>query len=248
MKKFIAVVTMVMGMSMLAGCGAGADDVAATTEFVSEPTETEAVTEVETETVTEEETEAVTEEETDVATDEEAEVADNSGEWEYGEYTYTGDDMILYAVNFYLCDELAKGYTSGDVGIPCITIIDIDDSDENDIKVWGSFWYWRYSLDGDTLITECGGASPGCMHVAKTDAGAGYTVTSFDPVLDGADYDSSAKEIFGDKYDAFVAVESDDVAREEQRKATIAEYVTSHNVPATKYQDYGWDPVDIPLD
>ena len=144
-----------------------------------------------------------------------------------------------------ICDELAKGYDAADVGLPVVLEVSRDESDPDDIKVWGEFEYFTYNLVGDTLETQAGGSYPGCMHIKTTDAGIGYVVDHFDPVADGSDFDASAKEIFGDKYDAFMEIYSNDDLKNEKRKDFIEEYVFSHSVPATKYQDYGWDPVEL---
>ena len=81
------------------------------------------------------------------------------------------------------------------------------------------------------------------MHISKDD----YTVTAFDVVEDGGNFESSAKEIFGDKYDQFMAAESDQEAREALRKHIIETYVKANGLEVTKYQDYGWDPVELSL-
>ena len=234
-KKFVTGIVGVMMMGLMAGCGNNADKAAteATTEAVSE----------ETEVATEAVTEAVTEEET--ATGEANEDASSGDAWAYGEYIYTGDDMIFYAIANYMCDEIAKGYEAADVGIPTIMEVSRDDSNPDDIKVWGNFMYDTYKLTGDTLESQAGGTYPGCMHIKTTDAGCGYVVDSFDTVTDGSDFDASAKEIFGDKYDAFMEVYSNDEVKTEKRKEFVEDYVSAHNVPATKFQDPGQDPVEL---
>ncbi len=231
-KKLYLVASIVLAMSLMTACGTKTETTEATTEAVTEAT-------------TEEAEEPTTEE---VTTEEAEDASAADAEWAYGEYTYTGEDNIINAIDFYICDELAKGYTDGDVGIPTVIEVSRDDSDSKDIKVWGNFIYETYSLDGDVLMCEAGGSHPGCMHLEETDAGCGYVVTSFDPVADGSDFDSSAKEIFGERYDAFMEVYSNDQLYADKRNETISEYVKSHNVPATKFQDFGWDPVDLKLD
>lgn len=223
-KKSVVVLSMVLGFSLITGCGAKEE---ATT-----------AAEVTTEVVTEAEEEEVVE-------TTEADASGSDAEWKYGEYTYTGDDMIENAITFFICDELAKGYETANVGLPVVIEVSRDESDPNDIKVWGEFEYYTYNLVGDTLETQAGGSYPGCMHIKKTDAGIGYTVDHFDPVDDGSNFDSSAKEIFGERYDAFMEVYSNDKLKNDKRKEFIEEYVSSHSVPATKYQDYGWDPVEL---
>ena len=122
-------------------------------------------------------------------------------------------------------------------------IVNVDDSDPNNVVVYGDFWINNYNIDGDTLSCVSGGDYPGVMHVSK-DGGA-YTVSSFDMVADGSGFEASAKELFGDNYDAFMKVYSDDVTRAEQRTATVSDYVSLNGLEVTQYQDYGWDPVQI---
>ena len=231
-KKFVTGIMSVMMIALLAGCGNSAET--ASTEA------TEATTEA-----TEEVTEAETELEDVIAEEASAEDASSGDAWAYGEYIYTGDDMIYYAITNYMCEELDKNYDTADVGIPTIIEVNRDESNPDDIKVWGCFWYDKYNLVGDTLEDQAGGSYPGCMHVKTTDAGCGYVVESFDVVADGSDFDTSAKEIFGDKYDAFIEAYSNDKLRDEKRKEFVEAYVSAHNVPATKFQDYGQEPIEL---
>ena len=104
----------------------------------------------------------------------------------------------------------------------------------------------NYNLVGDTLETVSGGSHPGLMHIKQTDKG--FEVTAFDQVEDGSNNLPSAKRIFGDKYENFRAVNSDDKKREKNRAEILANYVKKHNIAATKYKDYGWPEKQIPLD
>ena len=159
---------------------------------------------------------------------------------------YSGNDPAELAVYQYLIKEIASGYEEADASIPVVTVIEKDESNPDDVLVKGDFWVWNYNIDGDTLKTASGGAHPGCMHMKKNEDGS-YEVTSFDPVKDGAELEPSAKEIFGDKYEEFAKVSSDDKAREEKRLEAVQTYVNANEVPCTKYQDEGWDPVDLHL-
>ena len=114
----------------------------------------------------------------------------------------------------------------------------VDETNANDILVWGDFWVFNYNQVGDTLKMVSGGNHPGLMHVRQTENG--FEVTSFDRVADGSDNVPSAKRIFGDKYEAFQAFQSDDNKREQLRGEKLAEYVKKHNLSVTMYQDYGW--------
>ena len=79
------------------------------------------------------------------------------------------------------------------------------------------------------------------MHLRQSEAD--FIVTAFDEVEDGSRFIPSAKRIFGDKYDGWQKVYSDEKAREKVRAAAVASYVKHHNIEATMYQDYGWDAV-----
>ena len=155
-------------------------------------------------------------------------------------------DTYMSAIDRYLIDSIASQYQQGDVCIPFTMLVDADASDSTDIKVWGTFWVDNYTIVGDTLKTVSGGSHPGLMHVAKTSDG--YRVTSFDAVGDGASFDPTARQIFGDKFEEFSSINSDESVREEMRKAIIADYVKSHDLPVKVYQDYGWPAVEIPTE
>ena len=161
---------------------------------------------------------------------------------------YDGDDPAVAAVYEYLANELSKEYGDGDadVSIPIVNVIAEEDSDNGETLVYGNFWVMNYKISGDTLENVSGGSHPGCMHVTKNDDGT-YAVTSFDQVGDGSEFETTAKEIFGDKYDQFMAAESDQEAREALRKHIIETYVKANGLEVTKYQDYGWDPVELSL-
>lgn len=67
------------------------------------------------------------------------------------------EKTYLNAVEEYLTDEIRRHYTDGDICIPFYTIIDVDDSNRDDIKVKGDFWVLNYNLVGDTLKCVSGG-------------------------------------------------------------------------------------------
>ncbi|MCR5526603.1 MAG: hypothetical protein K6F39_04385 [Lachnospiraceae bacterium] len=160
------------------------------------------------------------------------------------EFVYEGDDEIISASCKFILDELAKGYLDGAALIPCPIIIAVDDSNADDILCYGLFDLYTYDLNGDTLETVAGGENPGCIHLKKNSSGE-FEVTDFDCVEDGSSYTESAKKIFGEHYDKFEETVSDSKSKEEIRKSFIKDYVVANELPATKYQDYGWDPIDI---
>lgn len=162
-------------------------------------------------------------------------------------YQYPGPELFYTVVYQYLIDELAKNYPAADVSIPCPIIVAEDESNKNDICVWGDFWIFNYDLNGDTLECKSGGSYPGCIHVKDVlDDPRGYVVTDFEIVGDGSDFTPTAKKIFGKHYDKFIKVESDDKERDKVRAQIIANYAVDNNLDIKAFKDYGWDPVMLP--
>ena len=155
------------------------------------------------------------------------------------------EESYLMTIDRYLTENIGKQYAPGQVCIPSYSVIDVDESQPDDIKVWGDFWVFNYNLSGDTLKTVSGGSHPGLIHLQQ--AGKGYEVKAFDVVADGSDNLESAKKIFGDKYDQFHDINSNAKKREAVRARMIADYVKAHQISATMFQDYGWPVVALPL-
>ena len=74
----------------------------------------------------------------------------------------------------------------------------------------------------------------------------GYEVASFEAVEDGAGNMESAKSIFGDYYETFWALNSNQEKREDMRLHYTADYVKKNNMAATVLQDFGWPAVNLP--
>lgn len=157
--------------------------------------------------------------------------------------TAAQEETYLTAVDRYLTDEIGKSYAPGEICIPCARIVDVDEQNPLDIQVWGDFWIFNYNVSGDTLKTVSGGSHPGLMHISKT--GNTFKVTAFDQVDAGAGNLESAKKIFGDRFEKFQTMNSDEKAREEDRARLIADYVKSNNLAVKCYQDFGWTAVNL---
>ncbi len=161
----------------------------------------------------------------------------------------------LVAIENYLINEFGKNYTSGEVCIPNYSVINIEepgdpsDSTEvitaTDIKVWGDWWVFNYNIVGDTLKCISGGSHPGMFLLGKD--GEAYKVIAFDQVEDGSRNLPSAKRIFGDLYEDFHAINSNQDYRDSVRLAMVAQYVQEHHLPVTMLQDFGWPAVTLPL-
>lgn len=153
-------------------------------------------------------------------------------------------ETYLTAIDRFLTDSIGVQYAPGEVCIPSWTVIGVDDSDSTDIRVWGDYWVFNYKVAGDTLKCVSGGNHPGLMHVQQQ--GEHFAVTAFDAVGDGSTFLPTAKRIFGDRFEAFNKVNSDENQREQVRATAIAEYVRAHSLSVTMYQDYGWPAHPLP--
>ena len=160
-------------------------------------------------------------------------------------YGYSGDDPVELAVYKYMAEEKSKDYEKADASIPIVQIFHVDYTNEDEVLVYGDFWINNYHIEGDTLKCVSGGNYPGVMHLTKD--GDSYVVSKMDVPEDGEGFDASAKKIFGEHYDDFMKVYSDDKAREDLRRITVSDYVNLNGLSVTKYQDTGWDPVELYL-
>ena len=142
------------------------------------------------------------------------------------------------AIDRYLTDSIGSQYAKGEHCVPIHSIVWVDERNSEDILVWGDFWVFNYNQVGDTLKCVSGGSHPGLMHIRQTEKG--FEVTAFDQVEDGSRYLPTAKKIFGDKFDAFKVINSDEKARERLRAEGLATYAKKNGLAVTLYQDYGW--------
>ncbi|MBQ4178580.1 MAG: hypothetical protein II598_02425 [Elusimicrobia bacterium] len=150
------------------------------------------------------------------------------------------------AIDRYLTNSIGSKYAKGEHCVPIHSIVRVDERDAEDIKVWGDFWVFNYNLVGDTLECVSGGSHPGLLHIRQTENG--FEVTAFDQVEDGSKYLPTAKKIFGDKFNAFKIINSDEKNRERLRAEGLATYVKNNGIAATKYKDYGWPEKSLPFD
>ena len=161
-------------------------------------------------------------------------------------YEYPGPESFYTVLYKYLIDELSPHYDKAQVSIPCPVIIAEDESDKQDIRVYGNFWLFNYDLNGDILECVSGGSYPGCVHLKIVDTADGYEVTQMEVAEDGGGYTESAKRIFGEHYDTFVKDGEDEKKREELRAQIIANYAAANDLSIRAFKDYGWDPVELP--
>ena len=158
----------------------------------------------------------------------------------------TGSDAFWLVMEQYLVDSIGVHYAKGEICIPSVTALIIDETNRDSLLVLGDFRVFNYNQVGDTLKWVSGGSHPGKMVFQKDEKGE-YVVTLFDQVEDGARNNESAKRIFGDMYNYFDSVNRDEKSRERIRAEYIANYVKEHNLPVKYYQDFGWPAKEIPV-
>ena len=163
----------------------------------------------------------------------------------WGGYGYMGDDPVEGAVYEYVATEISKSYEPDEnmISIPVVDIIDTVENEDGTVDVAGDFEIFNYTVEGETLMTQSGGSHPGKMHLVPD--GDYYKVESFEAVGDGDEFEPTAKAIFGDKYDEFMKINSDDETMPALRTETVKNYVQATGLAVTQYQDFGWDPVEL---
>lgn len=243
----IAVTTMDYGSQDIVDAAFDAlkDETAASAE------ETEETPAEDTEEVSAEETEEAPAEDAEEAPAEEASASDDTEAEEgmevtdaYPVFYHETEDPYYAPICSYLMENCGSNYEPEDIQIPVVQVLRVDDSNPEDIKVWGNFEIMNYDLRGTTLMTRSGGTYPGLIHL-KADGDAVEAV-SMDQVKDGSDYDASVDEIFGvdeELLDAFWGMRDEDT--QDALTDAIRWYSEDTGIDIRAFEDYGWDPVAI---
>ena len=109
-----------------------------------------------------------------------------------------------------------------------------------------SLFFCPYDIFCGGIVTAVGHRGfLGCRGDAFGNVDGHFEVTSFDRVNDGSDFTPSAKRIFGDKFDEFSRINSNDVARDSARMEAIRKYVDRNGLKVNLVQDYGWPAKEI---
>lgn len=153
------------------------------------------------------------------------------------------EQALRDAISDYLVNEIGQQYRLGEYCIPTLMIVREEEMSEVRTLVWGDFWVYWYNVSGDTLNTVSGGNHSGCMTLRKQNGK--IRVTAFEQTVDGAGNDASARRIFGDFYDIYHNMHSNQDVREAVRQEQLTEYVNRHGLNIHYYYDYGWDAVGL---
>jgi hypothetical protein len=148
------------------------------------------------------------------------------------------EQALRDAIGDYLVKEIGAQYEKGEICIPVQMMVH-----EEEGLFMGDFWVQWYNVVGDTLKCVSGGNHSGVMKIGQENGK--YVVSSFEQTVDGAGNDASARSIFGNYYDVYSDIHSDDVMVENIRQQQLGNYVKRHQINAKYYQDYGWNAVAL---
>ena len=148
------------------------------------------------------------------------------------------EEAIRDAIRGYLVREIGPQYLQGEICLPVLMMVA-----ENDSCLLGDFWVMWYNFAGDTLQTVSGGNHAGRMTIGYEDGKP--MVTAFEQTVDGAGNTKSAKRIFGEYFDVYQNMHSNESVREAVRQEQLREYVRRHSINVRYYQDYGWPAVEL---
>ena len=156
------------------------------------------------------------------------------------EFVYTGSDMYLKAITDEMVSVSKEHFgDQGTVEIPTPYIVNIDDSDKSDIKVYGDFYIYGYDMNGTIFNCKNSGSFPGCYHLQDKDGKVSFI--SKEIAEDGSNNYSSLLKICGNDAelvkDIFAAVDND---KEETRIKYIKMYADGNNLRVYGIKDYGW--------
>ena len=186
------------------------------------------------------------------ATEEEAaeeETAEAAGQEEgYPVYSHATDDPYYLPACQYIMENYGTSFDQYDIMLPYVNILRVDDSDPEDIKVWGNFQVFNYVKRGTTLMMRNGGDFSGMIHMKKD--GDSYVGTSMDMVESGSENGPSIERIFGvdDELMEAFRQSNEEGADQETILNTIRWYSEDTGIELAAYEDFGWDPVYIDPD
>ena len=155
-------------------------------------------------------------------------------------FEYVGSDKYLKAVT----DEMVKvgdEYfgNQGAVEIPSPLVVKVDDSDKNDIKLFGDFEIYGYIMNGTIFDMKNGGSFPGCYHLKEENGEVSFVKSEI--AEDGANNYSSLVEIcVGDENLAKEIFDAKDKDQEKTRVEYAKMYAKKNNYRLSGIKDYGW--------
>lgn len=160
----------------------------------------------------------------------------------YGDNSF---DSVAAAAYDFLAFEKEKDYDPNHVMLPYVEVVDMDESNPQDVLVYGDYYLWEYEKQDDTLVAVSGGHCPGIIHMERF--GEGETAIYSALSMDEAFTDDDAVTLFGERLEQYQAVASHPEVLEPKMAQVIADYVSANGLAVTKYQMSGEDAKELPL-
>ena len=227
MKKTLLLILSMSLIATLYACSSGKAETVATEVKVAETqAETQVETQAETETKASQSINMMTEREFSFDPD--------------IDFEYTGDDKYLKVITADMIKIAKENYEIGKLAwIPVPYIVKVDDSNKEDIKVYGDFFTEGYEMSGTIFHFKAGGSYPGAYHLKDEDGE--IKILSREIAEDGSNYMPTLIKICGN--DEALANEVTGI-RSEKGDVVRIEYVKmygkANNLRISGIKDYGW--------
>lgn len=157
-------------------------------------------------------------------------------------YSYAGTEhAYLEAISDYLLGYYEERPELGDGMIPCFTSLEVDNENEKDIKFWGIFDIYTYSLKEETLIEESGTRLLGLFRLEQDKEGKCHVIEA--SFVEPGDTDAIQELCKG--HDLALEGMLHPTVAEESRRWYIAQFVKAAGIPADKYQPAGSEAMPI---
>jgi hypothetical protein len=145
-----------------------------------------------------------------------------SADGSFPAFRFSGEPAYMNAILDYLTEKEGRNYEPGDVMIPNFLIFRAEDTDPENIRVWGSFWLMNYDLEGDSLQLINGGSYAGLFTLKE--AGGSYEVTEADLAGKKGSFEEDIERIFGVDEGLRSAYYRQGEQTEQNRQETILAY------------------------
>ena len=166
----------------------------------------------------------------------------NAAGKELWQYSYAGTEHAgLEAICEYLVQTSAEHLEKKDGLIPCITVLEVDGEDEKDVKLWGIFDLYTYSLRDGTLIEENGERLLGLFRLEKSEDGSCAVKEASLVQPENA----AALAALCEGHELALEGFLHPLVTEESRRWYIAQFVEAAGIEASKYQPAGRDALPI---
>ena len=152
------------------------------------------------------------------------------------------EEALRTAMRAYLVSEIGVHYLQGELCVPTLMTV-AEEKQGDETHVWCDCWVEWYNLAGDTLKAVSGGNHSGRMILQQKERAP--VVTAFEQTADGAAFLPSARRIFGEHFDVYQNMHSNQDVRDAARMEQLQEYIQRRKLNARYLQDFGSEAVAL---